>query len=761
MTTEEIRRDIAAFADDEGSVLIDKSFIVFQRERQEYTCRLLESAPGQVDIEVNSRRMPYFRFLAEELGRLSILAESIRQKRKDVIPYIDTQAVLTDSTGAVSASGSALDILKRKCAERSLGETALVFLTAEAGEGKTALLRRLTQLSAAEYRAGHANSLLLHIDTQGRSFVRLEEAVARELGQLRISGLFYSGVVRLIRRGLLAIAIDGFDELLAEIGSSEAYSGLGAFLNQLGGSGIVVAAARTAYFQAENYAAQTRLLSSLPEVQVSVEQMRLEKWGRPQTVRFFSEYRNEDGIQIADPGALYDELASLVGDDHVILQRPFLVYTMARMLASMPGSAQEIVRDIGDSGLHVVPSVIKSFLKREVEEKWRDPSGKPYLTLDEHVHLLAAIADEMWTQRGKNLPVELVQLVTETVTEELNIPIPRRVQIVERIKAHVMLPVEAAARPDHRAFDHDEFFDYFLAIRLCELLTSPSSNNLRRFLEQNSLPVLTARWTAVIEPLSPSVIAKMVASLASISKAEVRSTYLKQNAGLIAARLASIAPDIQTLEFDAMYFEGDSWTGSRLSNAQFARCVFNGVDLSDCEWRNCRFRQCDFQSLTINERTRLDGSTFDETSRVIGLLKAQDAEASMRVFVPETCEDLLSQCGAHFERPASAQLKLDLHPVPAELRGALTRFLRIFARSSGATENVIKLKLGSQVHVFRTVVLPSLIEHGVIRRTDYRGSGAQERYELGFPVDVILAAENPSGTAPAQLKEFWDVLRRR
>jgi hypothetical protein len=112
----------------------------------------------------------------------------------------------------------------------------------------------------------------------------LEEAVARELGQLRISGLFYSGVVRLIRRGLLAIAIDGFDELLAEVGSSEAYSGLGAFLRQLGGTGIVVAAARTAYFQAENYTAQTRLLSLLPDVQVSVEQMRLEKWERPQTV---------------------------------------------------------------------------------------------------------------------------------------------------------------------------------------------------------------------------------------------------------------------------------------------------------------------------------------------------------------------------------------------------------------------------------------------------------------------------------------------
>jgi hypothetical protein len=521
-----------------------------------------------------------------------------------------------------------------------------------------------------------------------------------------------------------------------------------------------VAAARTAYFQAENYTAQTRLLSLLPDVQVSVEQMRLEKWERPQTVAFFSEYLNEAGNRIADSGALYDELAGLVGKDHVILSRPFLVYTMARMLASTPGSAEEIVQDIGDSGLQVVPRVIRAFLKREVEEKWRDPSGQPYLTLDEHVHLLAAIADEMWTQRGKSLPVELLQLVTETVIEELNIPIPRRVQIVERIKAHVMLPSGAAAGPDHRAFDHDEFLDYFLAARLCELLRSSVAGNLRRFLEQSSLPSITARWAAVIEPWSHEAVAGMISVLAAMSKAEARSTYLKQNAGLVGARLAVIAPNIAGLRFDSMYFEGDNWAGSKLSESQFSRCVFNGVDLQGCEWHRCRFAECDFQSLTIDGQTRLDGCWFDERSRVIGLLKSQDAEASMRLFIPEVCEAMLVECGAVFEHPSEVQLELDLHPIPRDVRGALTRFLRIFARSSGVTENVIKLKLGSQETMFRKVILPALLKHGVIRSADYRGSGAQERYELGFPVDTILAGENPSGLAPSELKAFWNDLRR-
>jgi hypothetical protein len=90
----------------------------------------------------------------------------------------------------------------------------------------------------------------------------------------------------------------------------------------------------------------------------------------------------------------------------------------------------------------------------------------------------------------------------------------------------------------------------------------------------------------------------------------------------------------------------------------------------------------------------------------------------------------------------------------------LIRFLRIFSRSSGTTENVITLKLGPHLHLFNKVLLPALLKNGVIRSAEYHGSGAQERYELSFPIDTILQAEDPSGTAPAQLKSFWNGLRR-
>ena len=578
---------------------------------------------------------------------------------------------------------------------------------------------------------------------------------AAELGQLRVSGLFYSGVIRLIRRGLLAIAVDGFDELLAEVGSGEAYSGLGAFLRQLNGSGVVVAAARSAYFEAENYTAQSKLLSSLPEVQVTVEQLRLEKWTREETLSFFTSFRGSDGARIPNATGLYNELEGLLGPSHVILQRPFLVQQMAKMLASPSVSAKDVVRDIGGDLQQVVPNVIRAFLKREVEEKWRDPSGQPYLTLDQHVHLLSVVAEEMWTQSRNGLSIEMVQLVAETVVDDFDISPAKRVQVLERVKAHAFLPSGVARKADERAFDHEEFWNYFLAARLVEILRGKEKDNLFRFLERRSLPSMTARWAAGIEGWKPAQARDLVAILSDLCISELRSGYLKQNAGLLAGRLARVAGS--DVRFDSMYFEGDILQESRLERASFHKCLFSDFIITDSRWTDCQFKECEISGIAVHN-ARLDGCVFDEGSRVVGVLRGSGTDGEFRTHVPDVCEDILVGCGAKFLRP-TLFARVPVPPVPEERRVALERFLRIFERNTGAVDGVIQLKLGPRLHTFEKEVLPVLLKHEVVRETTYRGRGGQHRYELSFPLETILEAEDPSAAAPAQLLMFWQDLR--
>ena len=650
MDIEEIRADIAAFADREEDVIIDKGLVVFERDRQTVECQLIESPGGTVDVQINKRTMSYSKFIGEELGRLSVLAEAIKQKRIDVVPYVDTKAALSNTT----LPSSGLELLRSKCEARNVGATRLIFLTADAGEGKTALLRRLTRSVADGYSTGRNNWLLLHVDTQGRSFVRLEEAVAKDLGQLRISGLFYSGIIRLVRHGLVTIAVDGFDELLAEIGSGEAYSGLGAFLKQLDGRGTVIAAARSAYFESENYTAQSQLLLSLPNTQVEVEQMKLQRWSRRETMQLFENYSRPSGERIQEPQQVYDQLAEVLGADHLVLHSPFLVFRMAGMLAAKVTPA-EIKNEIGPSGLSVIPKVIKSFLQREVDEKWRDQNGDPYLTIEQHIALLSMIADEMWYQSTNSLPVEVVQLVAETLMEEWHLPQRVRVQVTERIKAHALLPI--ASTPGERGFDHEEFLNYFLAERLDALLEDFTHEDpLRAFLEKHALPKIVGRWISVIRHRSPEQAGKFFDYLSVLAYTEVRSTYLKQNLGLIAASVASINTSVAGVKLESMYFEGAELKGSKLTEATFIRCTFIDVVINDCEWIDCQFISCQINGLTYNVATRLDGLKCDENCHVLGLLKDEDDSSMFRTYVPEQCQAILESLGAHF--PINSRLAL-------------------------------------------------------------------------------------------------------
>jgi hypothetical protein len=761
MELEDIRQDVAAFADSDQDVLLDKGTLVFQRNRTTYSCRLWETS-GTVEVEFNGIRVPYIKFLADELGRLSILAEAIRQKRKDVEPYIDTKAIFTDYLGNSSSPESALDLMWHECESKPVGETKLIFLTADAGEGKTALLRRLTQKVAGDYLSHKAGMLLLHVDTQGRSFVRLEELVARDLGQLRISGVFYSGVIRLIRRGLLAIAIDGFDELLAEVGSAEAYSGLGAFLHQLGGMGVVVAAARSAYFEAENYTAQSRLLTSLPDTHVSVNQITLQKWHEKETVRYFSSYRGDGGQQILDPAAFYSELALRLGPTHPVLQRPFLVQRMAAILTTGVNDPSRLSDEVGPSGLKVVPNVIQAFLRREVDEKWRDQNGLPYLSLEQHVHLLAAVADEMWTLGKNSLPVEVIQLVTETVLEEVKIAPDRRVQVIERVKAHALLPPSTSSSGE-LTFDHEEFLNYFLAARLVELFKATDSFGLQRFCERHTLPAIVGAWTSAIENWGIDRLDAILQQLSLMARTEVRSTYLKQNAGLLTSKIVPLVctNGRAVPKLDSMYFESDEWRGVRVQHAHFHKCVFIGVDFCGTVFKSCKFTQCQMDGLTYDDATSLEGSTFDSSSLVVGVVRVQEGVANLlRNYVPDECARILLRLGATFEEPVHVHAKSAIRTIPDEKRHALEAFFRIFSRNSGATDQVMRLKLGTRLPLFQNSILPALLAHQIVRPTEYRGRGQQDRFELNYPLDIILRAEDPTAASPPNLKTFWEELRK-
>ena len=81
-----------------------------------------------------------------------------------------------------------------------------------------------------------------------------------ELGELRINGLYYNSIITLIKNGLIILGIDGFDELAAEVGGDKALGSLSKLVQDLGGSGTIVAASRRAFFNTQDYINNSSLI---------------------------------------------------------------------------------------------------------------------------------------------------------------------------------------------------------------------------------------------------------------------------------------------------------------------------------------------------------------------------------------------------------------------------------------------------------------------------------------------------------------------
>ena len=244
-TFETLKKEISSFADDENEVIFERNgTVTFERQGQMISFQFVDKE-GAVFVKYNNIQMPYKIFLAKELAKLDILANKILQKEKNDIIYVDPSATLIETRKNIDSN--ALEILNKECSTPLFAGSKIGFVTADAGHGKTVLLKQYQYEQAKRYSENKTNFLFWHIDLHGRDLVRLNEAIMYELGELRFSGLYYSSIITLIKHNLIILGIDGFDELAAEIGGESALGSLTGLVSKMDGSGILIAASRRTF----------------------------------------------------------------------------------------------------------------------------------------------------------------------------------------------------------------------------------------------------------------------------------------------------------------------------------------------------------------------------------------------------------------------------------------------------------------------------------------------------------------------------------
>ena len=749
-----IKRDIASFADDEYGVVDDgRGRFLFERNGQEISVRVLrDDDDSPITVEVGNERLSYKTFLSKKLANMDLLATRMLQYDTDVEYFVNPDVIRF--TIEKKESGQALQILEEEAGSPAMVGTKISFVTADAGHGKSVVLRHLQRIIAEKYLRGEVPYLFWHIDLHGRELVRLNEAIMFEVNKLRFSGLFYSTILTLMRRRLIVLGIDGFDELAAEIGGETALNSLSNLMSLMEGRGTILAASRRAFFNSQDYLRRTGLLKKSFGAGCEFNEIRIQNWKSSQC----KEYLSLNAFEESD----YDIMAAKLGPEHPLLERPYLFTKLVSMAFESNVSPSSFLKD---SPLDSINAIIDAFVRREVE-KWTaafdSETGAPYLSYDQHVRLLSEIAMEMWQSQSDVISTDNIQLLLTLLIDEW--------QMDERIKPKVMRLVESHAlmvnvdgRDRYRKFDHEEFKNFFIAKGLGSRLRNRDIKWLRGFLSMGQLPDAVSQY--LVNDIGKQDSLSFVSDLILIAKEEWKPSYVHSNIGtLIPYLLDQVAITTPITIENRIVFSSLVFENKRIQNVCFKGCSFINISFKGTYLKGVVFKQCIFSDLKVFEQTsRIENVLIDEASSINMVSIINNQGESEVEYSPVIIKRLLKSLGFSFNEKIVVTLKRVYEPTNVDYYNSVKRLLNKYAQTGCLYESTvesIRYNNTNNPSLMINDIIPLLIKYEIIqevktKHTSQANVRAWTLYKYEIP-QVFLAEEDEK----APLFLFWEDVRK-
>ncbi len=725
--------------------------ITFLNRSGDLVCRDngVESTPGQ--------------WIARRLARLDTLAQRILEYIPADERLIPVEADFTDTiernpTDTPQRVTNALDTLRTVLEDKQAGVTHVVYLTADAGEGKTSLLESLARSQAQRILAREPARLILPISLGGQALIRLDDIIVGTLtNRLRFPFYYIESVLELVKLDLIVLALDGFEEMFVET-QAGGVSSLGTLVGQLASSGRLICSARTAYYHYSSMDAQARLRECLRGTDVSFSEVHIRRWGRPQFVAFGGHLP----LKTVETERVYETVAGAMGADHPMLTRAVLARRFLEEYVQVDDQNAFVEFLKQAKGEQYFEQFVTALLTREANRKWlgRESPASPLLSVDEHNALLMRIADEMWVNGVDALAKETLLLTAEIVAqEELKKPSDIVRQVIERIPQHPFLrPVGGSLM---WRFDHEDFRSFYLGqlvgLALAGVKDKPST--LRSLLEVGQLPNLSVR-VAVAKAEVFGIPPEWSTCLSTIAEAGSRASYLRENVGRLALMLLGVTPTDKQRVLRYLLVTGDAARDRKLQNVRFVQCTFEGMDFSETEISDVVFERCEMAQLVVKRSTpsRYSTEMVDTALPTKLVIKPDHGQETRELFSPAEIAIHMSQMG--FRRTTDPQtVNLTVEAVTESEEINLTfRAVRAFQRATAVNENVLKTRLGSMWRTFESDVLPELLRVRILVESDYHGHGQQKRFQMRIPFDV---AEQARARCGGRFDKFMELLSGR
>ena len=743
MEFSDFKRIVTCFADRVDDVDTSGGELLVQVREETITAKLNQRPDGLL-VEEHGSLLPAEKWIVNRLARVPLLADRICSYVSPPDHFVPPTGHLLDQLDRNPAGN---DVFARDVVEaitetldiRPAGTTSVLYLSSDAGEGKTSLINWVAVRQAELYKAKRTDWLLVPVPLGGRTFLRFDDVVVSALvNRLRFQLLYYEAFLELVRLGVLVPAFDGFEEMIVEASSGEAISALGNLVGKLRSAGTLLVAARKAYFDYPAFGSQARLFDTIgSESDAVFGRLSLDRWDES-TFKSYAAARN-----VADPHQLFAVVSQRLGNSHPVLTRAVLVKRLVDV-AIQEVELSKLLNRIGEDQRDYFHEFVGGIVDREARFKWSDTSGGAsgmLLTTDEHHELLSMLAYEMWLGATDELANDVVNLVVEMFvdTKKKSPAVARQIQ--ERFKQHALLAVIRIGRPA-LAFDHEDFRVYYLGQALGRALAGGDASAVRPVIEKASLPVsAVAEAAGCVRRRGGDARRKTLNLLQALADGVLPASFVRENCGVLS--LALIDRGHGPYEMRNMSFPAGALNGRRLTNLTVSGSYFHATGLIDAALHRCRFVKCHFERIDFDRSATVSDCSLDEC-RVDTVVHADTGDQIAR-FDPDQIWRELRQVGFEVSLDAPLTQQTDEpHEIDEDLI-LVQRLLRAFHRATALNESTIRQRLGVGASHFIKDLLPGLEDAGVFQEVRYLGRSTQRRLRLVAPMSRIEKAMSASG----------------
>ena len=754
MDFEAFKRIVTAFSDDPEDLNLQRGNLLVQVREEMIDARLSQSPQGVIVTE-NGDSLTAESWVVKRLARLPQLADRICSHDESPAHFVAPSGTLLGqaqfaSDTAESHTDNIAVAMADTLGSQIPGTTSVWYLTSDAGEGKTSLINHLAVQQATAYRQKATDWLLVPIPLGGRTFLRFDDVVVAALvNKLRFQLLYYDAFLELVRLGVIVPAFDGFEEMIIEGSSGEAVSALGQLVSNLESAGTVLVAARKAYFEYLSFRSQARLFDAIGKNDVAFGRMSLSRWERKHFVAYGRKRR------LKRPAALYEMVVGSLGASHPLVTRAVLVRRLVDVASEDGSELSGLLGRIGQRPQDYFFEFVSAIVEREAKIKWMDKSGEPpqpLLSVDEHHALLSMVAHEMWLSSTDDLRTDEVGFVAEMFTEEEGKSPSVSRQIRERLKQHALLIRTKGDRG--LGFDHEDFRLFYLGYALGRALVRREKGVVKGILDVASLPRVAVDQAACYVHRS-GLFVRTLALLQELATPQLPASFVRENCG--ALTLALVDGRVEGVTVAAhMNFPEDALRGRILRTLKVVESHFSPSSLTGAELVGCDFVRCRFERLGAEAR-RIQRTTLQECE-VASLVYADAEYEAVELYEPEHIRQRLRQYGFELEGEGAAHENevIAVGQMSGDLK-LVQRALRIFSRATAVNEGTMKMRLGVKFSRFKKMILPQLLDAGVLEKAKYEGKGYQNRFGIAVPMrEIEEAIEGSKG----ELGRFIDAFRK-